>query len=119
MDIEQLKIILEAMGAAGDGALMFGLLWLSKGIIITMLWLGFMMYIFKFKISPFFFNLSLLDTIKDFMGIRGDITAGDSERILNSIKFADDILVSAGLHHPSTAQREQMLKVMREAYTSE
>lgn len=41
MDIEQLKLILETIKAAGQGAQTFALLWLLKGFITTVIsWTG-------------------------------------------------------------------------------
>lgn len=35
MDIEQFKILVDAMKAAGDGAFTFGLLWLGKDFVLN------------------------------------------------------------------------------------
>jgi|GEM_PF-3168688 len=46
MDIEQLKLILETLAAAGDGAMTFALLWLAKefliglGCLVGFVWLA-------------------------------------------------------------------------------
>ena len=37
MDIEQLKLIIEALASAGDGAFTFGIIFLAKGFIIDLL----------------------------------------------------------------------------------
>lgn len=37
MDIEQLKLILETLTSAGEGAFVFGILWLSKSLIVNVL----------------------------------------------------------------------------------
>lgn len=37
MDIEQLKLILNTLHDAGAGALVFGILWLAKDIVITLI----------------------------------------------------------------------------------
>lgn len=120
MDIEQLKLILETMGSAGQGAFWFGLLWLSKGIVITGLWIGVIIYTLRIKIAPFFVNLGLLESIKDLMGFRGDLVHSESEEILNSLKFAADVKTVAGLHYTMSAeQREKILDVVRKAFRNE
>jgi len=37
MDIEQLKLIIEAISSAGDGAFKFAVLWLCKDLILSLL----------------------------------------------------------------------------------
>ena len=37
MDIEQLKLIIEAISSAGDGAFKFAVLWLCKDFILSLL----------------------------------------------------------------------------------
>jgi hypothetical protein len=114
MDIEQLKLILETIGAAGDGALWFGILWLSKGIIITMLWLALIMYVMKIKFSPFMLSMRLIQSLKDFMGFRGDLTNGEAEKILNTIKFADDVITASGLAYDMDDDgRKKILKAVQ------
>ena len=40
MDIEQLKLILETVGSAGEGTYILGMLYILKGYFFGLVWLG-------------------------------------------------------------------------------
>ncbi len=93
MDIEQLKLILETLQAAGDGAFTFGIWWIVAGLVPDVL-------LFVFGITGFFVLSKIVVAIMRSVNMSYEIahlleysidhywgwTSRDSKEVLNSIR---------------------------------
>lgn len=88
MDIEQLRLIMEMVGSAGQGAFIIALLWVGENIILAIVWIMFITWFGKTIIVPLIARVSFVSQIKEVMGFHGDLTSKEKKEILDTLAKA-------------------------------
>ena len=91
MDIEQLKLILETLGNAGEGAMMFALLWLGKNYLGMLLMFSLLFYIARF-VSTFFLNIQFAYVAAREAGVTSsEPSYHDKKYVLDIIQLGKEV----------------------------
>lgn len=84
MDIEQLKLILETVGSASEGAGTVAMMWIGQGYFSSLM-TGFVVALVAFWISRVIGGLTFGGTLQSRIGMTpdGQLTRNEKERILS------------------------------------
>jgi len=97
MNIEHLKLILDTVNNAGEGAFTLGILWMLQGYFVPLTWLlGIVIFIvFVTKMfAPVLKHNAFANEARKVAGCRhphGEITHGEHETVMEAIKKGRDL----------------------------